>query len=83
MTIYHFDYIFRFKFRPVNDNPYLHLPDEEEDDEEDIEMNQMYVFVFYLFKKFLKFCVVKVTVTQSVAEKYCSFVNKIIKEIMV
>lgn len=29
-----------FKFRPVNDNPYLHLPVEEE--EEDIEMSQMY-----------------------------------------
>ena len=36
--------VFRFKFRPVNDNPYLHLPDEEEE-EEDIEMNQMYVLL--------------------------------------
>ena len=40
--------MFSFKFRPVNDNPYLHLPDEEEDEEEDIEMNQMYVSSFIL-----------------------------------
>jgi len=33
------------KFRPVNDNPYLHLPQEEDDDEEAIEMNPMYVYV--------------------------------------
>jgi len=36
---------FRLKFRPVNDNPYLHLPQEEDDDEEAIEMNPMYVYV--------------------------------------
>eukprot|EP00111_Clytia_hemisphaerica_P019954 TCONS_00058845-protein len=29
------------KFRPVNDNPYLHLPQAEDDGEEDIEMNQI------------------------------------------
>ena len=33
-----FLFFLRYKFRPTSNNPYLHVP---EDDEDDIEMDQM------------------------------------------